>query len=163
MTEGNDPWAALVTPEDARTPRSLETRGSEERVRRWVEPSLLPDPEPMDGWVFKWVRQSSRGVEDRNNVDKRRREGWEPVMAQDHPEILAAWHMPARNGFIESGGLVLHKMPKEMVEQRNAEYLRRARAEQNASEEHYMRDSDELVKKFQENRRRVVFGRDRAR
>lgn len=158
MTETADPWDVLAGP-STRTPRSLETRGSSERVRRWTEPSLLPEPEPRDGWKFKWVRQSSRGNDDKLNVDKRFREGWEPVRAEDHPEILAAWHMPPRTGLIESGGLLLCKMPEEMVRQRNETYLKRTLAGLTSAEEHYMRDSHELVKKVADNKRRVVFGR----
>lgn len=159
MTESLDPWDALAAPA-TREPRTLNTRGSSERKRSWVEPSLLPEPEPSDGWVFKWVRVSSRGVDDKLNVDKRFREGWEQVRAEDHPEILAAWHMPAnKTGVIESGGLILCKMPQEMVDQRNAEYRRRTQANVNSAEEHYMRDEHELMKKFADNRRKVVFGR----
>lgn len=157
-TETFDPWDALAGPA-TRTPRSLETREKSERSRQWVEPSLLPDPEPTDGWVFKWVRQSSRGNDDKLNVDKRFREGWEPARAEDHPEILAAWHMDQKTGLIESGGLLLCKMPQEMADQRNREYLRRARDQENSAEEHYMRDSHELVKKVIDNKRKVVFGR----
>lgn len=158
MTEMHDPWDALEAPA-TREPRSLDKRGSSERKRSWVEPSLLPEPEPQDGWVFKWVRVSSRGTDDKLNVDKRFREGWEQVRAEDHPEILAAWHMPAnKTGVIESGGLVLCKMPQEMVDQRNAEYLRRTQANASSAEEHYMRDQGELIKKFAENRRKRMFG-----
>lgn len=154
-----DPWAALVTPDDARTARSLETRESSERPRQWVEPTLLPDPDPIPGWRFKWVRMASRGADDKNNVDKRLREGWEFVRAEDHPEILAKWHMPPRSGTIESGGLVLCKMPQEMVDQRNATYLSRTMANMDSAETNYMRDPGEVVKKIADNKRKVVFGR----
>lgn len=158
MTETLDPWDALAGP-STRTPRSLGKRDSSERVRQWQEPSLLPDPDPDPDYVFKWIRQTARGLDDKLNVDKRFREGWEPVRAEDHPEILAKWHMPPRSGLIETGGLILCKMPREMVEQRNAEYRRRTQAGLNSAEEHYMRDSHELVRKTAENRRKVVFGR----
>lgn len=163
MTDTMDPWAALVTPDDARTSRSLETRGSTERKRGWVEPTLLPDPAPIDGWRFKWIRQAARGADDKTNVDKRLREGWEPVRAEEHPEIFAEWHVKPKNGLVEYGGLLLCKMPEEWAQQRNQTYLRRAMDNLNSAEESYMRDSDEIMRKFQENRRRVVFGRDRAR
>lgn len=162
METFDSPWAALDAPAN-RTPRSLETRDKSQRRRTWVEPSLLPDPEPADGWVFKWVRASSRGNDDTVNIDKRRREGWEAVRAEDHPEILEAWHMEPRKGLIESGGLVLYKMPQEIVDERNRTYYDRSVAALNSAEEHYMRDNDEVVKKFKESRARSTFRDARSR
>src|SRR5512147_1259361 len=101
MTVSEDPWAALEEP-STRAPRSTEARGSSERERVWVEPSLLPEPIPQDGFVFKWIRSASRGLDDKSNVDKRFREGWEPVRAEDHPEILKAWRSDQKKGIIES-------------------------------------------------------------
>ena len=157
MTESDDPWGDLAGPA-TRQPRSLDTREKSERKRQWAEPSLLPDPEPADGWVFKWIRASSRGTDDKVNVDKRYREGWEPVTAEEHPEILKAWHMPARNGLIESGGLILCKMPQEMVDERRRFYDSKTRQGLTSAEEHYMRSDHELMKKIADNRRKVVFG-----
>lgn len=156
MTETSNPWDVLAEP-STRMPRSLETRASDERSRAWKEPSLLPDPEPEDGWVFKWIRSSSRGNADTVNVDKRTREGWTPVRAEDHPGILSAWGINKQTGHIESGGLILCKMPEEMVAQRNATYLRRAMSELSSAEDHYMRDSDEVVKKFKDAKARSTF------
>lgn len=107
---------------------------------------------------------SSRGLDDKNNVSKRLREGWEFVRAEDHPEILAKWYMPLdTKGTLESGGLVLCKMPQEMVDQRNAHILSKTLAGLDSAENAYMRDQSEVMKKIADNKRRVVFGRDRAR
>lgn len=157
MTTTVDPWDVLEGP-STRTPRSVEKRGSTERKRVWKEPSLLPEPVPRDGWVFKWVRTSSRGVDDKVNVDKRIREGWEAVQAEEHPEILEEWHMPARSGNIESGGLLLCKMPQEMVDQRTAHLARKTRDNIDAAEENYMRDNDEIVKKISQNKSKRMYG-----
>ena len=71
----------------AREPRSLENRENDTRDKAWEPASLLPDPDPQDGWVFRWIRTSMVGSPDNTNVSKRFREGWEPVKATDHPEI----------------------------------------------------------------------------
>jgi hypothetical protein len=160
--ETNDPWAGLVS-QTTRTPRSLETREKSTRRREWKEPTLLPDPDPQDGFVFKWIRQSMRGDADKVNVDKRFREGWEPVMVEDHPEIVGEWVNAPKTGIVEHGGLILCKMPQEMVDQRNATYLQRSIAGLTSAEEHYMRDNDQIVKKFKENRARTVFKDQRSR
>jgi hypothetical protein len=161
-TTMNDPWAALEEP-STRTPRSLETREKTARRDGWKEPTLLPDPTPRDGLVFKWVRASARGNDDKVNVDKRFREGWDPVRAEDHPEILQEWRMAQKTGIIEFGGLMLCSMPQEYVDQRNSTYLNRARVELNSAEEHYMRDNDEIIKKFKESRRATAFTDKRSR
>lgn len=158
----NDPWAALEEP-STRTPRSLETREKTARRDGWKEPTLLPDPTPRDGLVFKWVRSSARGNDDKVNVDKRFREGWEPVRAEEHPEILQEWRMEQKTGIIEFGGLILCSMPEEYVATRNNTYLERARVELNSAEEHYMRDNDEIIKKFKESRRATAFSDRKSR
>ena len=162
MTETVDPWGVLEeTP--ARTSRTLETREKSERRKSWSVPSRLPDPYPEDGYVFKWIRSAARGNPDKSNVDSRRQEGWEMVRAEDHPEILARWGSDQTTGIIESGGLILCKMTQEMVDQRNAYYHRQAVLELNSAEENWMRDSDEVMKKFADNRRRSTFNDQRGR
>jgi hypothetical protein len=161
-TTMNDPWAALEEP-STRTPRSLETREKTSRRDGWKEPTLLPDPTPRDGLVFKWIRASARGNDDKVNVDKRFREGWDPVRAEDHPEILQEWRMAQKTGIIEFGGLILCTMPQEFVDQRNSTYLNRAKVELTSAEEHYMRDNDEIIKKFKESRRATAFTDKRPR
>ena len=76
--------AEIRTP---REPRNLETRERETRDKPWEPASMLPDPEPQDGWEFRWIRTSVAGHRDNTNVSKRFREGWEPVRAEDHPEF----------------------------------------------------------------------------
>lgn len=157
-TETNDPWEALAEPA-TRTPRSLETRSNSERRKSWVPPTMLPDPEPQAGWVFKWVRAGSRGTDDKTNYQKRLREGWEPVDAAEHPEMMVMLNIGQHAGLVEVGGLILCKMPQEMVDQRTRYYRDRTVAELNSAEDTYMRDSDERMKKVLEKRRQVVFGR----
>jgi hypothetical protein len=36
-----------------REPRNLETRENETRDMSWEPASILPDPDPQDGWVFQ--------------------------------------------------------------------------------------------------------------
>lgn len=155
----NDPWDALVTEPTAREPRSFEKREQSSRRRSWVEPTMLPDPAPQDGYVFKWVRTATRNVEDKTNYQKRIREGWEPVDAADHPELMLELAVGQASGKVEVGGLILCKMPQEMAEQRKDYYQRRTAAEMDSAENSYLRDSDERMAKFLEKQRKTVFGR----
>ena len=155
----NNPWDDFLTEPTVRSPRALQTREQSSRRRSWVEPTMLPDPLPQDGFVFKWVRTATRNVEDKANYQKRIREGWEPVDAADHPELMLELSVGQTSGKVEVGGLILCKMPEEMAEQRKDYYQRRTAAEMDSAENAYLRDSDERMKKFRENQRKTVFGR----
>ena len=156
MTETTAPWDALVAP-STRSPRSAETREASERTRSWVQPSVLPDIRPRDGWVHKWVRTDTFGQPDKTNFAKRQREGWEPIDVADYPE-LQSYSGGSQSGRAEVGGLIACRMPAEMVKQRTDHYTGVAKQQESSAEEHYMRDKNELVKKFNESSRRVVFG-----
>ena len=154
-----DPWDAILAEPTARAPRTLETREQSSRRRSWVEPTMLPDPTPQDGYVFKWVRTATRNVEDKTNYQKRIREGWEPVDAAEHPEMMLELSVGQTSGKVEVGGLILCKMPEDMAEQRKDYYHRRTTAELDSAENSFLRDSDERMKKFAEKQRKMVFGR----
>jgi len=156
--ENRDPWEGLEGP-STRKPRSLETRENTARKRVWQEPSILPDPDPQDGYKFRWVRVSNRGEADEANAQKRAREGWEKVRAEDHPELVANLGNDQVQGFVQVGSLILCKIPEEIVEQRNAYYRDRTNAIETAAEESYMRESSEVMRKVNDNKRRQVFGR----
>ena len=145
-----------------REPRDLDTRENESRNRSWEPASILPDPEPQDGWVFRWIRTSMVGHPDNTNVSKRFREGWEPVRAEDHPEMQimsdhdSNW---AEKGGIEVGGLLLCKAAKEEVESRQEYYSRHAQSQMQAVDNAYMRESDPRMPVLAPDRKtRVAFG-----
>lgn len=155
-SEYNDPFAALSAP-SVRAPRSLDTRATTERRRSWTQPSVLPEIEPRDGWVHKWVRTDTYGTPDKTNFSKRLREGWEPIDVADYPE-LQSYSGGKTNGRAEVGGLIACRMPVEMVKERSDHYRGVAKLQESSAEEHFMRDQNELMKKFNESSRKVVFG-----
>lgn len=103
---------------ETRTPRELTTR--EKTKRRWRPASTLPEPVQEPGMGFRWVMTHLLGEASPINVSQRLREGYEPVKAEDHPEL--AYEANAKTGNIEIGGLMLCKMPEEMVQERTAHY-----------------------------------------
>ena len=72
-----------------RLKRDAETREKTVRKKAWSRPTVLPDPIPQEGYKFHWVRVSTMGQPDSTNVSSKLREGWEPVRAEDHPEIFS--------------------------------------------------------------------------
>ena len=146
-----------------REPRGLDSRESEERSKSWEPASILPDPTPQDGWVFRWIRTSMVGSSDNTNVSKRFREGWEPVRAEDHPELhIMSDHKSefGAKGGIEVGGLLLCKAPQEVVEQRRAYYRNHAESQMQAVDNNYMRENDPRMPVLAPDRKtRVAFGK----
>ena len=78
----------MANPRTASKERDNETREVEDRVTDYRPPSNLPDPTPQDGYEFRWVRTAMLGEKDNRNVSMRYREGWEPCLAEDHPELM---------------------------------------------------------------------------
>ena len=74
-----------------RKDRESNTRETTTRVKNWVPPQQLPDPKPQDGFRFRWIRVSLLGQSDDRNVSVKFREGWEPVKAEEHPEIVTQY------------------------------------------------------------------------
>ena len=145
-----------------REPRTLENRENEKREQSWEPASILPDPDPQDGWVFRWIRTSMVGNADNTNVSKRFREGGEPVRAEDHPELqIMSDHKSewGAKGGIEVGGLLLCKAPQETVDQRRAYYKQHAESQMQAVDNNYMRENDPRMPVLAPDRKtRVAFG-----
>jgi hypothetical protein len=77
------------------------------------------------------------------------REGWEPVRAEDYPELMLESNQA---GNIEIGGLVLCKIPSEFMEQRNAYYNTQARAQMESVTNTLFRDNDPRMPLFKEHK-----------
>ena len=144
-----------------RAPRSADTRDSETRLKPWQPPSLLDAPTPPDGYIYRWLRESMVGVEDKANMSKRIREGWEPVRAEEHPEFEAPTVDDGRHaGVIGVGGLILAKMPIETVNQRRAYYKQMAADQMQAVDSNLMRESDSRMPISNPNRNsQITFGK----
>lgn len=106
----------------SRDPRDADTRDANARTKAWTPPELLPMPDPVPGWVFRWMRASILGETDTLNVGAYRREGWEPVIPSDMPDVAAQAGCSPTDESIEVGGLVLVKIPSAIVKQRDQYY-----------------------------------------
>lgn len=146
--------------QDPRAKREHETRESDARPDTWTPPSVLPTPDPQDGYVFRWIRTSMRGEADNTNVSRKYREGWEPVRLEDHPELRLIPDIDSRfDGAAVVGGLMLCKNSAEKMNQKK-EYMQRINQEQmDAVDQNYMREQDARMPLLPPERRtRVTFG-----
>ena len=143
-----------------RLSRELESRETTTRTKSWVRPELLPSPTPEPGYVYHWVRLSTRGAADPTNVSSKLREGWEPVKATDHPEIVLVGVESERfKDNIVMGGLMLCKAPVEMVDERNEYYRNMAKSQMTSVNNNFMRENDPRMPLFNEQSTKVTFGK----
>lgn len=139
---------------ETRTPRDLVTREKTARAV-YVPPSALPDPTPEPGWKFRWIATAVNGQPHAQNVAMRMRDGWVPVKAEDHPELMLP---PNAAGNVEIGGLMLCKQPTENVEARNAYYANQAQQQEQSVDNTLMRQSDARMPLFNERKSTTTFG-----
>jgi len=144
----------------ARENRDLQTRETMSRKKLWQPADLLPSPAPLEGYEFRWIRKSMMGQSDPTNTSRSFREGWEPCRLEDHPELALSVDSDAKNsGLVEVGGLILCKMPTEMVLARNAYYQQHTAAQIESVDHSLMRENDPRMPLFKDSKSSVTFGR----
>ena len=116
----------MIEKDKERTSRADEQRVSKEAKKVWKQPSSLDAPPAPNGFSHRWIRTTVQGFDDTSNVSKKLREGYEFVRAEELKN--ASDKYPVINegkyqGCIGIGGLVLARIPIELLEQR-AEYFK---------------------------------------
>jgi len=146
--------------EQNRKSRSAETRIAAERPKQWAPAELLPEPDKQAGFAYRWIRTSTLNEADPRNLSAKLREGWEPVKAEEQPNLQLLADPNSRfKGNIEVGGLLLCKTPVEMVDQRNNYYAKQAETQTEAVDNNFMRQSDARMPLFKESKSSTTFGK----
>ena len=104
---------------ESKTPRAAQSREKATRRKPWAPPSSLDAPPAPDGFKYRWIRAEVLGQADSKNLSARLREGFELVRADansEYPIIQEGKYA----GVIGVGGLLLAKIPVEIVEERMA-------------------------------------------
>ncbi len=126
-----------------RSPRDTGMRASNTRPVTWQPPNLLPDPNPKEGVVYRWIRTATLGQSDSPNISTRFREGWEPVPAADVPEVQMVSDKNSRfPDNVEVGGLLLCRNSVENTQARKAYYENVAKNQIAAADQALMREND---------------------
>ena len=140
-----------------RASRDSDSREHEQRVQEWRPGSALDAPEPPVGYKHRWIRESVMEYDDKTNVHKKRQEGWELVRAEEYPDYVGPVIDEGRNaGTIGVGGLVLARIPIELVNQRNQHFAQVASNQMEAVDRDWMRDSNALMPKLAPQRKSSV-------
>ena len=146
-----------------RTPRSEAAKTKTARVQSWKPPSTLDAPPAPAGYAHRWIRIEANGFDDRKNLSARLREGFELVRAEEYPD----WELPSiqdgkHAGVIAVGGLVLARVPTEIVQQRNAYYRGQTKDQLTAVDNDLLREQHPSMPIIKPERQsRVTFGGQR--
>jgi hypothetical protein len=143
---------------EPRVPREFDARNKQERD--WRPADSLPTPNPEEGYTFRYVRITSNGQDDPTNVSSKLREGYEPVRAEDHPELQLYAIADGRfKGGVEVGGLLLMKIPTRMAKQRSEYYNGQSQRQMEAVDSQLMKENDPRMPLFNKRETRVSFGK----
>ncbi len=145
---------------EQRTPRELEVREKQVAKKHWAPADRLPEPHEVEGYGHRWIRKSTLGVADPTNVSKNLREGWEPCRLSEYPELrLAIDQSSAGTDAIEVGGLILCRMPREMIKQRDAYFGNATNSQMESVDSSFMKENDPRMPLFAEKKSQTSFGR----
>jgi len=144
-----------------KTPRAALSRDKTTRRKPWAPPSSLDAPPAPDGFKHRWIRAEVLGKEDNKNLSARLREGFELVRADsdgEYPTIQDGKHA----GVIGVGGLLLAKIPEEIVEERMAYFADRTQDRDDAVESDLLKEQHPSMPISKPERQsRVTFGGNR--
>ena len=134
-----------------RASRDSQTRDKTVRTADWRPPSALEAPEPPVGYKHRWIRESVMEYDDRNNVHKRRREGWELVRAEEYPDFDAPVIDEGKNRRNCVGGLLLARIP-EGIGTANQHYRQTTQNQMEAVDRDWMRETNPAMPKMKPQR-----------
>jgi len=142
-----------------KTPRASQTRSKTERPKVWTPPSALDAPEPPKGFKHRWLRAESQGFDDVKNIQGRLRSGYELVRADEYPDSQFPSYKEGKYaGVIGHGGLVLSRVPEEIVDSRNEYFAQQTKERNEALERDLRREQHKSMPISQDRTSRVTFG-----
>ena len=145
--------------DDIKTSRASQTRAKTEKPKVWTPPSSLDAPPAPDGYHHRWIRAESMGFDDTKNMAGKLRSGYELVRADEYPESNYPVISDGKyKGVIGVGGLLLARIPMELVKARD-EYFGKITSDKNkAVEQDLMKEQHPSMPINAERQTRVTFG-----
>ena len=144
-----------------KTPRAAQTREKTTRRKPWAPPSSLDAPPAPDGIKHRWIRAEVMGLDDNKNLSSRLREGFELVRADSgtqYPTIQEGKY----KGVIGVGGLLLARIPVEIVEERMDYFAQQTQDKETAIQNDLLKEEHPSMPISKPDRQsRVTFGGNR--
>ena len=145
-----------------KTPRAALSREKTTRRKPWAPPSSLGAPPAPDGYKYRWIRAETLGQEDNKNLNARLREGFELVRADSDKGQYPTIQEGKYQGVIGVGGLLLAKIPTEIVEERMAYFKQQVLDKEEAVANDLLKEQHPSMPVSKPDRQsRVTFGGNR--
>ena len=144
---------------EKRTSRASQTRVKEDRKKVWSPPSSLDAPPAPSGFKHRWLRAESMGFDDSSNMSAKLRSGYELVRADQYPDTdYPSVQTGKYQGVIGVGGLLLAKIPDEIVESRKDYFAKQVEDKNNAIDNDLMKEQHPSMPINNDRQTRVTFG-----
>ena len=145
--------------DDKKTSRASQTREKTSRKKVWTPPSSLDAPPCPDGYHQRWIRAETMGFDDTKNMAGKIRSGYELVRADeylgsDYPVINEGKY----KGVIGVGGLLLARVPDEIVKQRGDYYAKQHNDKVEALDKDLLKEEHQSMPINIDRQSRVTFG-----
>ena len=145
--------------DDKRTSRASQTREKQSKPKVWTPPSSLDAPPAPTGFQHRWLRAESLGFQDTKNIAGRLRSGYELVRADQYPDANYPTVQDGKyKGVIGVGGLLLARIPEEIVESRKEYFARQTKDKSDAIDNDLMKEQHPSMPINNERQTRVTFG-----
>ena len=148
-----------MTNEKIKTSRASQSREQTKRRTTWTPPSSLDAPPAPAGFHHRWIRAETMGFDDTKNMAGKLRSGYELVRADEYPGS----NYPVMNegkykGIIGVGGLLLARIPIEVVKSRDEYFNKITQDKDTAVEQDLMKEQHPSMPINAERQTRVTFG-----
>ena len=144
---------------DKKTSRASQTREKTAHKKVWNPPSPLDSPPAPSGFKHRWIRAESMGFQDTKNVSASLREGYELVRADEYPDSQFPVIEDGKySGVIGVGGLLLARIPEEIIKQRQEYYASQHNEKVKAMDNDLMKEEHPSMPIDIDRQTRVTFG-----
>ena len=144
---------------DNKTSRASQTREKTAHKKVWTPPSPLDSPPAPSGFKHRWIRAESMGFQDTKNVSASLREGYELVRADEYPDSQFPVIEDGKySGVIGVGGLLLARIPEEIIKQRQEYSAAQNNEKEKALDNDLMKEEHPSMPIDIDRQTRVTFG-----
>ena len=145
--------------DDIKTSSSSQTREKTSQKKVWTPPSSLDAPPAPDGYHHRWIRAESMGFDDTKNMAGKLRSGYELVRADEYPGSNYPVMTDGKyKGVFGVGGLLLARIPVEIVKSRDEYFNKITQDKDTAVEQDLMKEQHPSMPINAERQTRVTFG-----
>ena len=142
-----------------KTSRASQSRAKTAKKTTWTPPSSLDAPPAPDGYHHRWIRAETMGFDDTKNMSGKIRSGYELVRADEYPGTEYPTVQDGKyKGVIGVGGLLLARIPVEVVKSREEYFRNMTQDADTAIERDLMKEQHPGMPINAERQSRVTFG-----